>query len=53
MKYSMFSDQSSVRVLRPLASIGFVEEAGERAWRATPITQAMARDEIAAGHRMV
>ncbi|KAF3018914.1 hypothetical protein E8E14_010495 [Neopestalotiopsis sp. 37M] len=42
-----------ILVLRPLASIGFVEEAGERAWRATPITQAMARDEIAAGHRMV
>ncbi|KAF3021971.1 hypothetical protein E8E14_010378 [Neopestalotiopsis sp. 37M] len=41
------------RILRPLASIGFVKEAGERTWSATPITQAMATDEIAAGHRMV
>ncbi|KAI0387392.1 putative O-methyltransferase [Hypomontagnella monticulosa] len=41
-----------IRILRPLAIMGFVEEVGERRWRATPITRAMAREEIAAGHRM-
>ncbi|OTA56458.1 S-adenosyl-L-methionine-dependent methyltransferase [Hypoxylon sp. EC38] len=42
-----------VRILRPLAAIGFVEEVGERTWRATPITRAMATEEIASGHRMI
>ncbi|KAI1386837.1 putative O-methyltransferase [Hypoxylon trugodes] len=42
-----------IRVLRPLSAIGFVEEVGERKWKATPITNAMATDEIAAGHRMI
>ncbi|KAI1417113.1 putative O-methyltransferase [Hypoxylon sp. FL1857] len=42
-----------VRVLRPLASIGFVEEVGERTWKATPITRAMTIEGIAAGHRML
>ncbi|KAI0152043.1 putative O-methyltransferase [Hypoxylon sp. NC0597] len=42
-----------VRILRPLASIGFVEEVGERIWKATPITRAMATEEIASGHRMI
>ncbi|OTB08556.1 hypothetical protein M426DRAFT_7869 [Hypoxylon sp. CI-4A] len=42
-----------VRILRPLASVQFIKEVGERKWEATPITKAMAADEIAAGHRMV
>ncbi|CAJ2504618.1 Uu.00g120120.m01.CDS01 [Anthostomella pinea] len=42
-----------IRTLRPLASIGFVDEVGERTWEATPVTKAMATEEIAAGHRMV
>ncbi|ROW07069.1 hypothetical protein VPNG_06650 [Cytospora leucostoma] len=42
-----------IRILRPLASIGFVDEVGERKWQATPVTEAMATEEIAAGHRMV
>lgn len=44
---------SSVRTLRPLASIGFVREVGPQAWEATPVTKAMAMETIAAGHRMV
>ncbi|KAI0384612.1 putative O-methyltransferase [Hypomontagnella monticulosa] len=42
-----------VRTLRPMASIGFVEEVGERTWKANAVTEAMAKEEIAAGHRMV
>ncbi|KAI0012631.1 putative O-methyltransferase [Xylariaceae sp. FL0662B] len=42
-----------VRVLRLLASIGFVEEIGERTWKATAVTKAMATEYIAAGHRML
>ncbi|KAI8962263.1 putative O-methyltransferase [Daldinia sp. FL1419] len=42
-----------VRILRPLAALGFVDEAGERTWTATPITKEMAKEEIAATHRMV
>ncbi|KAH9905815.1 putative O-methyltransferase [Xylariomycetidae sp. FL2044] len=42
-----------VRILRPLASTGFVQEVGERTWEATQLTKAMATNEIAAGHRMV
>ncbi|KAI0844632.1 putative O-methyltransferase [Daldinia vernicosa] len=40
-----------VRILRPLASTGFVDEVGERVWEPTPITRAMATDGIAAGYR--
>ncbi|GAB1312628.1 hypothetical protein MFIFM68171_02838 [Madurella fahalii] len=42
-----------IRILRPMAAIGFVKEVAERTWIATPITKAMATEEIAAGHRMV
>ncbi|KAI1455340.1 putative O-methyltransferase [Annulohypoxylon moriforme] len=42
-----------VRVLRLLAATGFVEEVGERTWEATPITEAMATEGIAAGHRFL
>ncbi|KAI1650364.1 putative O-methyltransferase [Daldinia loculata] len=42
-----------VRILRPMSSLGFVEEVGERTWIATPITKEMAREEIAASHRMI
>ncbi|KAI1176536.1 putative O-methyltransferase [Nemania sp. FL0916] len=42
-----------VRVLRPMAAMGFVKEVGERTWRATPITSAMATEGIAAGHRFL
>ncbi|KAI0011121.1 hypothetical protein F4779DRAFT_575080 [Xylariaceae sp. FL0662B] len=42
-----------IRVLRPLAATGFVQEVGERTWEATPITKAMATEEVSAGHRMV
>ncbi|KAJ6779804.1 hypothetical protein PWT90_01496 [Aphanocladium album] len=42
-----------IRTLRPLASVGVVKEAGERQWEPTPVTHAMATDEIAAGHRMI
>ncbi|KAI1375689.1 putative O-methyltransferase [Hypoxylon crocopeplum] len=42
-----------VRTLRPLASTGFVEEVDVCTWKATPITRAMATEEIAAGHRIV
>lgn len=37
----------------PLSAIRFVEETGPRTWKATPITAAMATEEIAAGHRMM
>lgn len=43
----------SVRILRPLASVGVVKEAGERQWEPSPVTHAMATEEIAAGHRMM
>ncbi|KAI0480021.1 putative O-methyltransferase [Xylaria cf. heliscus] len=42
-----------IRVLRPMSAIGFVKEIGERKWVATPLTFAMATEEIASGHRMV
>ncbi|KUI54615.1 Demethylsterigmatocystin 6-O-methyltransferase [Cytospora mali] len=42
-----------IRILRPLASMGFVDEVGERTWQATPTTEAMATEEISAGHRMI
>ncbi|KAI1212409.1 putative O-methyltransferase [Annulohypoxylon truncatum] len=42
-----------IRALRPMAATGFVKEVGERTWEATPITEAMATEEIAAGHRTV
>jgi hypothetical protein len=43
----------SVRVLRPLAATGFLKEVDEKTWTATPVSQAMAINEIAAGHRMM
>ncbi|KAI0161875.1 putative O-methyltransferase [Hypoxylon sp. FL1284] len=42
-----------IRILRPLASMGLIKEAGPRTWEATPITKVMASEEIAAGYRMV
>ncbi|TQV91602.1 sterigmatocystin 8-O-methyltransferase [Cordyceps javanica] len=42
-----------IRTLRPLASVGVVKEAGERQWEPTPVTHAMATEEISAGHRMI
>ncbi|KAI9044121.1 S-adenosyl-L-methionine-dependent methyltransferase [Aspergillus affinis] len=42
-----------IRILRPLSAIHFVEETAIRTWQATRITQAMAKEEIAAGHRMI
>ncbi|KAF5137562.1 O-methyltransferase asqD [Metarhizium anisopliae] len=42
-----------VRILRPLSSVGIVNEVGERQWTATPVTHAMASEGIAAGHRMM
>ncbi|KAI1486916.1 sterigmatocystin 8-O-methyltransferase [Biscogniauxia mediterranea] len=42
-----------VRILRPLASLEFVKEVDNQTWIATPVTKAMATEEIAAGHRMV
>ncbi|KAI1346150.1 putative O-methyltransferase [Xylaria sp. FL0043] len=40
-----------IRVLRAMAATGFVKEAGEKKWGATPLTFAMATEGIAAGHR--
>ncbi|KAI1116311.1 putative O-methyltransferase [Nemania sp. NC0429] len=40
-----------VRMLRPLAAIGFVREVAIKIWEATPITKVMATEEIAAGYR--
>ncbi|KAI0015523.1 putative O-methyltransferase [Xylariomycetidae sp. FL0641] len=42
-----------VRILRPLATNGLLLECGERTWRASPVTKAMATEGIAAGHRML
>jgi hypothetical protein len=42
-----------VRILRTLSAAGFVEEVGEKTWKATNISRAMADDRIAAGHRML
>ncbi|KAI2466043.1 putative O-methyltransferase [Annulohypoxylon bovei var. microspora] len=42
-----------IRVLRPMAAIGFVKEVGERTWEATPITEAMTIEGISAGHRVI
>ncbi|KAI0199349.1 putative O-methyltransferase [Astrocystis sublimbata] len=42
-----------IRVLRPMAAIGFVKETGERKWIATPLTFAMTTEGIASGHRML
>ncbi|KAG6358711.1 hypothetical protein INS49_012229 [Diaporthe citri] len=39
------------RILRALASIGSVDEVGPQKWQPTAITRAMAKEEIAAGHR--
>ncbi|KAI1826737.1 putative O-methyltransferase [Xylaria intraflava] len=42
-----------VRLLRPLAATGFVKEVAERTWAPTGVTFAMAKEEIASGHRVV
>ncbi|KAI1277558.1 putative O-methyltransferase [Xylaria sp. FL0933] len=42
-----------VRILRPLAAMGFVKEVAERTWAPTPVTLAMATEGIASGHRML
>lgn len=47
------SDSITVRVLRLLAAIHFINEVGDKTWEANSITKAMATEEIAAGHRMV
>ena len=39
------------RLLRTLASIGYVGEEGIGEWTATPLTNAMATEGLAAGHR--
>ncbi|OAA52903.1 sterigmatocystin 8-O-methyltransferase [Cordyceps fumosorosea ARSEF 2679] len=49
----LISNTVSVRTLRPLASVGVVHETGERQWAPTPVTHAMATEEISAGHRMI
>ncbi|KAI7775575.1 hypothetical protein LA080_006586 [Diaporthe eres] len=41
------------RVLRVLASIGFMDEVGPQKWQATALTRAMATEKIAAGHRAI
>lgn len=46
-------NMSTARVLRPLATIGFVNEVEEQTWQATAITKSMAMEEVASGHRMV
>ncbi|KAJ2991110.1 hypothetical protein NUW58_g2639 [Xylaria curta] len=43
----------TVRILRPLAAIGFVREVAIKKWDATPITTVMAAEEMAAGYRYV
>jgi len=40
-------------MLRALAAIGLLADVGERTWQATPITQAMAMEGVAAGFRMM
>lgn len=40
-------------MLRPLATIGFVDEVDQQTWQATPITKSIAMEEVASGHRMV
>ncbi|TVY16828.1 O-methyltransferase asqD [Lachnellula arida] len=42
-----------VRVLRPLAASGVLNEVDNQTWTSTPVCQAMATPEIAAGHRMI
>ncbi|GBF64283.1 O-methyltransferase [Trichophyton mentagrophytes] len=42
-----------IRILRPLSAIHFVEEVAPKTWKATRITNAMAIEGIAAGHRMI
>ncbi|KAI1818467.1 sterigmatocystin 8-O-methyltransferase [Poronia punctata] len=42
-----------IRILRAMSSLGFVNEAGERAWESNPITHAMSTEGISAGHRFL
>lgn len=49
----MSANNVLVRVLRPLAAIGFLKEVNIKTWAPTPVTHAMATPEIAAGHRMI
>ncbi|PVH94052.1 sterigmatocystin 8-O-methyltransferase [Periconia macrospinosa] len=39
-----------IRILRPISALGFVEEAGENVWSATPITKAMCIPSVEATH---
>ncbi|KAF2971686.1 hypothetical protein GQX73_g1866 [Xylaria multiplex] len=41
------------RLLRALASVGLVADVGNRTWQATPVTQALAVEGVAAGLRMI
>ncbi|KAI8628016.1 sterigmatocystin 8-O-methyltransferase [Xylariaceae sp. FL1651] len=41
------------RILRVLAAAGLIADVGDRTWQASPITRAMAVENIAAGYRMV
>ncbi|KAF3055270.1 Demethylsterigmatocystin 6-O-methyltransferase [Daldinia childiae] len=42
-----------VRILRPLASIGFVDKVSERVWEPTSVTRAMTTEWIGVGHRTI
>ncbi|TEY71671.1 hypothetical protein BOTCAL_0088g00030 [Botryotinia calthae] len=46
-------DNLRERILRPLAGAGFVKEVDEEVWVATPISEAMTKPGVAAGHRML
>lgn len=39
--------------MRILSAVHFFGEVGSKTWKATPITTAMATEEIAAGHKMM
>ncbi|KAI1660054.1 putative O-methyltransferase [Daldinia decipiens] len=41
------------RLLRALASVNLLNEAGQETWQATPVTEAMASEGISAGIRMI
>ncbi|KAI0546328.1 sterigmatocystin 8-O-methyltransferase [Xylaria curta] len=41
------------RLLRALAAVGLLADVGDRTWQATPVTQAMAVEGVAAGFRMI
>ncbi|KAF2186417.1 putative O-methyltransferase [Zopfia rhizophila CBS 207.26] len=49
-KASSGAENLIVRLLRPLAALGFVQEVGENKWTATPITHVMSAPAAAAAH---